>query len=346
MNVTGNTRSSGRLCHSVISPMTLSVIRESVSFDTLAPDTSPKRPAISRVVRSYVLSDNRTSSTPVSRCCRFLTIRGSNVEPVSRGISISTGPISVSTVLVRVPLREFPLPRPDAPIDRKYDNFTGGGMDEATVLRVLRQRRGLLLVQDKDRVVVEEIIFRKLVKFLSDLWPYRSAFSRRRLERQQSRIEGSGYGGLSDKWCHVRGGVDGSEASVEAHRQAQRLAVPLRAKVLATAYWDDPQVYAGYVAMGIDRFEERVTTILNDAIEQAFGQETPPNVIPRVIQGHPRDSLIDASRHADMIVVGRRGHGGISGLLLGSVSSACVAHAHCPVLVVHSPDKDKREGPQ
>lgn len=141
-------------------------------------------------------------------------------------------------------------------------------------------------------------------------------------------------------------GVDGSEASVEALRQAQRLAVPLRAKVLATAYWDDPQVYAGYVAMGIDRFEERVTTILNDAIEQAFGQETPPNVIPRVIRGHARYSLIDASRHADMIVVGRRGHGGISGLLLGSVSSACVAHAHCPVLVVHSPDKDKREGPQ
>lgn len=137
-------------------------------------------------------------------------------------------------------------------------------------------------------------------------------------------------------------GVDGSEASVEALRQAQRLAVPLGAKILATAYWDDPQVYAGYVAMGIDRFEERVMIILNDAMEQAFGHEIPPNVTPRVVRGHPRDSLIDASRHADMIIVGRRGHGGFGGLLLGSVSSACVARAHCPVLVVHSPDKDKR----
>ncbi|QHK19010.1 universal stress protein [Pseudarthrobacter psychrotolerans] len=137
-------------------------------------------------------------------------------------------------------------------------------------------------------------------------------------------------------------GVDGSEVSVEALRQAQRLAVPLGAKILATAYWDDPQVYEGYVAMGIDRFEERVMIILNDAMEQAFGHEIPPNVIPRVVRGHPRDSLIDASRHADMIIVGRRGHGGFGGLLLGSVSSACVAHAHCPVLVVHSPDKDKR----
>lgn len=136
-------------------------------------------------------------------------------------------------------------------------------------------------------------------------------------------------------------GVDGSGASVEALRQAQRLAVPLGAKVLATAYWDDPQVYAGYVAMGIDRFEERVILILNEAMEQAFGPEIPPNVIPRVIRGHPRDSLIGASRHADMIVVGRRGHGGFGVLLLGSVSSACVAHAYCPVLVVHSPNTDR-----
>lgn len=138
-------------------------------------------------------------------------------------------------------------------------------------------------------------------------------------------------------------GVDGSESSVEALRQAQRLAAPLGAKVLATAYWDNPQVYAGYVAMGIDHFEERVMMVLNEAMEQAFGQEIPPNVIPRAVRGHPRDSLIDASRRADMIVVGRRGHGGFGGLLLGSVSSACVAHAHCPVLVVHSPDSKKRK---
>ncbi|MFX1821478.1 universal stress protein [Pseudarthrobacter sp. CC4] len=133
-------------------------------------------------------------------------------------------------------------------------------------------------------------------------------------------------------------GVDGSEASIEALRQAQRLAVPLGAKVLANAYWDYPQVYTGYVMMGIEGFEERAGEILAEAVKTAFGDETPSNVISTLVRGHPRESLIEASRDADMVVVGRRGHGGFGGLLLGSVSSALVAHAHCPVLVVHTPE--------
>lgn len=134
-------------------------------------------------------------------------------------------------------------------------------------------------------------------------------------------------------------GVDGSEASIEALRQAQRLATPLGAKVLANAYWDYPQVYAGYVMMGIEGFEERAGEILEEAVRTAFGDDTPSNVISNLVRGHPRESLIEASREADMVVVGRRGHGGFGGLLLGSVSSALVGHAHCPVLVVHTPEE-------
>ena len=36
-----------------------------------------------------------------------------------------------------------------------------------------------------------------------------------------------------------------------------------------------------------------------------------------------------------MLIVGSRGYGGFTGLLLGSVSAACAEHASCPVLVVH-----------
>lgn len=134
-------------------------------------------------------------------------------------------------------------------------------------------------------------------------------------------------------------GVDGSDPSIEALRQAQRLALPVGAKVLANAYWEYPRTHAGYVMMGIEGFEERARDILNEAVKTAFGDDTPSNVIPSLIRGHPRESLIAASREADMIVVGRRGHGGFGGLLLGSVSSALVAHALCPVLVVHTPEE-------
>ena len=133
-------------------------------------------------------------------------------------------------------------------------------------------------------------------------------------------------------------GVDGSDASVEALRRAQSLAVPLAAKLVALASWDVPPVYDGYVAMGIDDFDVRAGEILKETVEKAFGAETPDNVETRLVQGHPRHTLLEASRDADMVVVGRRGHGGFGGMLIGSVSSALVAHAHCPVLVVHSPD--------
>ncbi|GAA4038359.1 universal stress protein [Arthrobacter methylotrophus] len=134
-------------------------------------------------------------------------------------------------------------------------------------------------------------------------------------------------------------GVDGSEASLEALRQAQNLAVPLGAQVVATAYWEFPQVYGGYVAMGIEDFEESAGQVLKESLDKVFGPDLPDNVVSRVVRGHARESLIEASREADMIVLGRRGHGGFGGLLVGSVSSACVAHAHCPVLVVHAPEK-------
>lgn len=132
-------------------------------------------------------------------------------------------------------------------------------------------------------------------------------------------------------------GVDGSEASIEALRLAQRLGEPLGAEVLASAFWEEPRVAEGYAAMGIGDFEERAGEILQAALREAFGPVLPDNVHARLIRGHPRESLIKASHDADMIVLGRRGRGGFGGLLLGSVSSALVAHARCPVTVVHAP---------
>ncbi len=52
------------------------------------------------------------------------------------------------------------------------------------------------------------------------------------------------------------------------------------------------------------------------------------------VTGDPAEELINASRDADMVVVGSRGSGGFASLLMGSVSSKVTHHAACPVVVI------------
>ena len=56
-----------------------------------------------------------------------------------------------------------------------------------------------------------------------------------------------------------------------------------------------------------------------------------------MVEGAPSAVLVDESRDADLLVVGSRGLGGFSGLLLGSVSQQCAHHAACPVVIVRAP---------
>ncbi len=68
--------------------------------------------------------------------------------------------------------------------------------------------------------------------------------------------------------------------------------------------------------------------------------EHPPVVHSHVVEGPAAATLVDASRTADLVVVGDRGLGGFWGLVLGSVSDQVVRHAHCTVVVVRSHDRD------
>ncbi len=55
---------------------------------------------------------------------------------------------------------------------------------------------------------------------------------------------------------------------------------------------------------------------------------------PVIARGRASEALLDCAKTADIVVVGSRGHGGFTGLLLGSVSQQVVHHAPCPVVVV------------
>ena len=134
-------------------------------------------------------------------------------------------------------------------------------------------------------------------------------------------------------------GVDGSEQSVAALRFARKLAPAFDATIRAVAAWDDPADYPAYVPLGRSDYTHAARKELDEALTAAFGEDTPPGLEASVVFGHPVKALVKASRDATLLVVGSRGHGTFRGLLVGSVSSACVAHAYCPVLVVRHPTK-------
>jgi nucleotide-binding universal stress UspA family protein len=136
-------------------------------------------------------------------------------------------------------------------------------------------------------------------------------------------------------------GVDGSAASIAALRTAEVLAGPLGADVEAWTCWDVPPGYGVYLAVGIDGFKYAAREVLQQALLDAFGADRPAGLRGRLKRGRAGHLLVDASRDATLLIVGRRGHGG---MVPGSVSSACVSHAHCPVLVVHADEPEDRNG--
>jgi nucleotide-binding universal stress UspA family protein len=79
--------------------------------------------------------------------------------------------------------------------------------------------------------------------------------------------------------------------------------------------------------------ESALDAMLHEAVPTSGGEE----IERRVVEGSPAAVLLAESHEAELLVVGSRGLGGFSGLLLGSVSQQCAHHAACPVVIVRAP---------
>jgi nucleotide-binding universal stress UspA family protein len=133
-------------------------------------------------------------------------------------------------------------------------------------------------------------------------------------------------------------GVDGSDPSKSALRWAAKIAAATGGTVEAVSAWHYPQAYGWPVVMEEWHPEADTEKVLQETLDEVFGPERPLGLQAFVVEGNARDVLLTASEGAEMLVVGSRGHGGFTGLLLGSVSAACAEHARCPVVVVHGED--------
>ena len=128
-------------------------------------------------------------------------------------------------------------------------------------------------------------------------------------------------------------GVDGSPQSVSALKWGARIADTLHARLHAVIAWQYPTTYGAPVYLEDWRPDVDAEKALEQALDEAFGEQRPADLATSVAPGAAREVLLEASQGATMLVVGSRGHGGFAGLLLGSVSAACAEHAPCAVLV-------------
>jgi nucleotide-binding universal stress UspA family protein len=148
-------------------------------------------------------------------------------------------------------------------------------------------------------------------------------------------------------------GVDGSEGSLAALRWALAEARLRGSSVRAVHAYQSPPLSATEVGMGIaggigvpamytdhsEQLRQAIETEARNVIEQSLrGVATDSfeglEIERAPVEGPAAQTLIEAGRGAELLVVGSRGRGGFVGLLLGSVSQQCALHPPCPVVIL------------
>jgi len=136
-------------------------------------------------------------------------------------------------------------------------------------------------------------------------------------------------------------GIDGSQGARRALEWAVAEAKLRDAHLVIIHAWLEPAAVAvGSVmtAGGVEPevFEDAAWRTVTDLLAAVDTTGLPQGIETHVVAGAPARAVLDAAHGADLVVVGSRGHGGFTGLLLGSVSQQVAHHATCPVVIIPS----------
>jgi nucleotide-binding universal stress UspA family protein len=137
-------------------------------------------------------------------------------------------------------------------------------------------------------------------------------------------------------------GVDGSSAGFEALSQARRLLAPGGRLVAVTAIYPELAVHAGYDApRASEQLWAEATSARDTAAETLAGLTAAE---ARLVEGRAIDVLLAAAakERADLLVVGSHGGSRLEGIVFGSVATAMLHQAPCPVLIARPAEDPER----
>lgn len=169
-------------------------------------------------------------------------------------------------------------------------------------------------------------------------------------------VDGSPAAGRALAWAAEEARLRGAALQVVHAYHAQHLGAPFyfpsrQAVPVMADEQTEPPPPVGRAASMRDRaqFEEvfrsraeKLLETLLGQVEEAVGDVEVQRTV--VEDRHPAEALVSLSANADLLVVGSRGLGGFTEMLLGSVSHAAVLHAVCPVVVVPSHGEEPMPG--
>ena len=138
--------------------------------------------------------------------------------------------------------------------------------------------------------------------------------------------------------------LDGSPSSIAALEWAAKHASGLKMSVEVVNVWEhvDSTLIVAGMGFGSDAYvgesDPKVWSdqILHEGVSQVFGTHS-DHIKLTSVEGAVVRTLVEMSKGADLLVMGSRGHGKFTDLILGSVSASCSAKSKCPVLIVHAP---------